>query len=53
MSVLRKLLACVSYMVIVMSCVSGFAAGAVFGETVINKSESPTCITYYLAGQFD
>jgi hypothetical protein len=51
MSVFKKLLTCTSYFVIALSFVCGFAVGAIFAETVINGSEAPTALTFYLAGQ--
>jgi hypothetical protein len=51
MAALRKLLTCTRYVVVALSFVSGFALGAIFAETVINKSQSPTALTFYLAGQ--
>jgi hypothetical protein len=51
MSALKKLFTCTSYCVIALSFVSGFAVGAIFAETVINGSESPTALTFFLAGQ--
>jgi hypothetical protein len=51
MPAMKKLLTCTSYFVIAMSFVCGFAVGAIFAETVINGSESPTALTFYLAGQ--
>jgi hypothetical protein len=51
MSVLKKLLTGTRYFVIAVSFVCGFAVGAIFAETVINGSESPTALTFFLAGQ--
>jgi hypothetical protein len=51
MSVLKKIVTGTTYVVIALSFVSGFALGAIFGETVLNKSGAPTVLTYFLAGQ--
>jgi hypothetical protein len=51
MPAMKKVLACTSYFVISLSFVCGFAVGAIFAETVINGSESPTALTFFLAGQ--
>ncbi len=51
MSALKKVLTCTTYVVIALSFVSGFAVGAVFGETVLNKSGAPTALTFFLAGE--
>jgi hypothetical protein len=37
------------HLVILLSFVSGFMIGAIFGETVLNKCEKPTALTYFLA----
>ena len=51
MSAMKKLLNAVRYVVIAVAFASGFATGAIFGETVIAKSDSPTVLTFFLAGQ--
>jgi hypothetical protein len=51
MGVVKKLLTCTGHLVVALSFVAGFAAGAIFAETVINRSQPPTVLTYYLAGQ--
>lgn len=51
MTALKKVVTCTTYVVIALSFVSGFAVGAIFGETVINRSGSPTALPYYLAGE--
>jgi hypothetical protein len=51
MRAVKKLLTFTGYLVIVLSFVSGFIVGAIFGETVINRFEEPTVLTYYLAGR--
>jgi hypothetical protein len=51
MSALKKLATGATYVVVALSFVSGFAVGAIFGETVLNKAGAPTALTYYLAGQ--
>jgi hypothetical protein len=50
MNAVKKLLKFTGHLVVVLSFMCGFAVGAVFGETVINKSAEPTALTYYLAG---
>jgi hypothetical protein len=45
-----KLLKVTGHLVVVLSFVSGFIVGAIFGETVINRCAAPTALTYYLAG---
>ena len=49
MRAFKKLLTVTGHMIIGLSFISGFAVGAIFGETVINKFGPPTVITYYLA----
>jgi uncharacterized membrane protein YoaK (UPF0700 family) len=53
MRAFKKLLTVTRYLVIVLSFISGFAVGAIFGETVVNKFGQPTFLTFYLAGEFD
>jgi hypothetical protein len=50
MNVIKKMLKVTGRLVVVFSFVCGFVVGAVFGETVINKTQAPTALTYYLAG---
>jgi hypothetical protein len=50
MKAIKKLLKVTGHLVVVVSFLCGFALGAIFGETVINKSAQPTALTYYLAG---
>jgi hypothetical protein len=49
MSVLKKLLQIAKNLIIVLSFVSGFIIGAIFGETVIDRCGEPTPLTYFLA----
>jgi hypothetical protein len=53
MRAFKKLLTVTRYFVIAISFVAGFAIGAIFGETVVNKCGQPTFLTFYLAGEFD
>jgi hypothetical protein len=50
MHAIKKLMTISGYLVVLLSFLSGFMVGAIFGETVINKSQQPTALTYYLAG---
>jgi hypothetical protein len=50
MRAIKKMLKIAGHFVVVLSFVSGFALGAIFGETVVNRFEEPTALTYYLAG---
>jgi hypothetical protein len=50
MRAIRTALAFTRHLVIVLSFVSGFIVGAIFGETFINRFAEPTALTYYLAG---
>ena len=49
MSAMRKLFAFAKHLVVVLSFMSGFVVGAIFGETVINRFEPPTALTFFLA----
>ena len=49
MRAIRKIISLAGYLVVVLSFMSGFAVGAIFGETVINRCEPPTALTFFLA----
>lgn len=50
MKAMKKLLRVTGHLVVIVSVLCGFALGAIFGETVINRTAEPTVLTYYLAG---
>jgi hypothetical protein len=50
MNAVKKMLKVTGHFVVFLSFMCGFVVGAIFGETVINKSQAPTALTYYLAG---
>jgi hypothetical protein len=50
MRALRKVLKVTGHLVVVLSFLSGFAVGVIFGETVVNRFDQPTALTFYLAG---
>ena len=53
MFAIKKLLNVTGHLVVCLSFMCGFVVGAIFGETVINKSAPPTALTYFLAGMPD
>jgi hypothetical protein len=46
---IKKVFVFARHFVVALSFVAGFAVGAIFGETVINRFAEPTVITYWLA----
>jgi hypothetical protein len=53
MRAFKKVLAVTGHLIVVLSFLSGFVVGAIFGETVINRFAEPTALTFYLAGGVD
>ncbi len=49
MYAIKQMFAFVGHLVVVLSFMSGFVVGAIFGETVINRFEPPTALTFFLA----
>ena len=49
MRAFKKMLTVASHLLVVLSFMSGFIVGAIFGETVIDKFGQPTPLTYFLA----
>jgi hypothetical protein len=48
-SACKKAFKVAGHFVILLSFVSGFMVGAIFGETVFNTCQEPTALTYFLA----
>ena len=49
MRAFKRILTVASHLLVVLSFMSGFIVGAIFGETVIDKFGQPTPLTYFLA----